>query len=300
MNLNSVMNAVTSKVGLKSLVVRKHTPAILFAAGVVGVVATVVVASRATLKLEEVIDDAKEKLEIAANLKSELYSESDRQQDIAMIYAKATGKVVRLYAPAFVLGTVSIAALTGSHIILTRRNVALTAAYAVLDKSFRKYRERVVGELGEEKDRGFLYGTVQREIVEETDEGPKVSVVTEVDPDGYSMYSRFFDEHNRNWNREIMYNQIFLKNQQNYANDILKSRGYVFLNDVYDMLGFERTKAGQIVGWVLDGGNSDNFIDFGIFQGNFHDTMRFLSGNERSVRLDFNVDGNILGYINPE
>lgn len=297
MKLNKIVNAVTSKVGLKMLTAKKHAPATMFAAGVVGIVATVVVASRATLKLDGIVEEAHNNLDLANNLKDERYSETDRQRDIALIYAKATGKIVKLYAPAFILGTVSIAALTGSHVVLTRRNVALTAAYAAVDKGFRQYRNRVMSELGEEKDREFLYGTVEKEIVEETAEGPVVRTAKVVDPDGYSMYARFFDEHNRNWSKDWGYNQIFLRCQQNYANDMLKARGFVFLNDVYDMLGIERTKAGQIVGWVLDGGNSDNFIDFGIFDKNFSDTMQFISGNERSVRLDFNVDGNILDLI---
>jgi hypothetical protein len=301
MSLKSIANALTSKVGLKSLVVQKHTPAILFGAGVVGVVATVVLASRATLKLESVIDLAQADLadvEKAKALEDPRYTETDRQRDMAMIYAKATTKIVRLYAPAVIVGTISIGALTGAHVILNRRNAALTAAYAIVDKGFRAYRERVVGELGEEKDLEFLYGTREREIVEETETGPVVKTIKEIDPQGFSMYARFFDETNVNWNRQQSFNQIFLRCQQNYANDLLKSRGYVFLNDVYDMLGMERTKAGQIVGWVLDGGNSDNYIDFGIFtRGNPHDSMRFVVGEERSIRLDFNVDGNILDLI---
>lgn len=303
MKLNSLLNSMTSRVGLKALTLRKHTPAILFGAGVVGVVATVVLASRATLKLESVIDEAQNNLDIAKQLEDERYSENDRQRDIAMIYAKATGKIVRLYAPAFILGTVSIAALTGSHIVLTRRNVALTAAFAAVDKGFRQYRDRVKNELGEQKDREFLYGTIDREIVEETEEGPKVTTVTEIDPNGFSMYSVFFDEFNPNWTRGSEgphYNQMFLRCQQQFANDMLRARGYVFLNDVYEMLGFPRTKAGQIVGWVIDGGNSDNYIDFGIFKGNEWDTKQFLRGYETSVRLDFNVDGNILDLIDPQ
>jgi hypothetical protein len=87
-----------------------------------------------------------------------------------------------------------------------------------------------------------------------------------------------------------------LRGQQQYANDLLHARGYVFLNDVYDMLGIDRTKEGQIVGWVYNKNNEvgDNFVDFGILETN----RETEDGSyEPAILLDFNVDGNILDLI---
>ena len=93
---------------------------------------------------------------------------------------------------------------------------------------------------------------------------------------------------------------MYLRHQQNYANELLRSRGYVFLNDVYDMLGIRRTKAGQIVGWVYDekNPNIDNYIDFGIYNVHYEGARDFVNGFECSILLDFNVDGPIIDLIN--
>lgn len=294
MNLTTVKNAITSKFGKQILKGKKHAPAILFGAGVVGVVASTVLACRATLKMHEVLDETQADLEKARTLEHANYSEVDRQKDITLIYLKATGRIAGMYAPAAALGVLSIFALTGSHVMLTKRNAAAMAAYAALDKGFREYRARVMKELGVDKDREFRYGTVDREIVEETEEGPVVKTVREPIL-GKSIYARIFDEGNRNWQRGPGYNQLFIQCQQNYANDLLRSRGYVFLNDVYDILGFDRTKEGCIVGWVV--GNADDYIDFGVFEGDRHSGLRFVTGAERSIILDFNVDGIIWDKI---
>lgn len=297
MNFKTISSAVTNKIGRPLLITKKNSPALLFGAGVVGVVATVVLASRATLKLEEVLEETEKNLETARELQHPEYSEQDRQKDLVLVYTRAAIKVGKLYAPAVAIGAVSIAALTGSHVILNRRNVALTAAYAAVERGFREYRQRVADEYGEDTDRKFRYGSMTREIVEETEDGPVVTVV--VNENGNSIYARFFDEHSTSWQKTPSYNQMFLRSQQNYANDLLKARGHVFLNEVYDMLGLSRSKEGAIVGWVINDDGGDNYIDFGVFKGNGSDyeAIRFINGDERSILLDFNVDGVIYDKI---
>lgn len=111
-----------------------------------------------------------------------------------------------------------------------------------------------------------------------------------------SQYARFFDSGCAAWNEDPEYNLLFLKQQQNYANDLLKAKGHLFLNEVYDMLTIPRSKAGQVVGWVYNDENpiGDNRVDFGIYAE--HNTSA-INGFERSILLDFNVDGDILKYI---
>lgn len=300
MSLSAIKNQVTSKVGRQVLVTQKHSPTLLFAAGIVGFGATVVLACRATLKMDEVLQEAEEnskKIDEAKALGSENYTEDEHQKDHALNRVKTAGKIVKIYAPAALVGAMSIGSFTGAHFILSRRNVALAAAYAVVDGGFKEYRKRVVDELGTEKDREFRFGTVDREVAVDTDDGVAVKTVKVIDPkgftDGKSMYARIFDEGNRNWNPQWTYNQIFIQAQQNYANDLLKANGHLFLNDVYKMLGFEPTKAGQIVGWAK--GKGDNYVDFGI--ADTYDGQRFIFGDERSVLLDFNVAGNVLDLI---
>ena len=297
MNVKLIRDAVTSRVGRQILIGQKHSPTLLFAGGVVGIVGTVVLASRATLKLDEVLTEHERDMETASSLQHRDYHELDRRKDKAYVTARTMVKVSKLYAPAVALGTVSICALTGSHVILTRRNVALTAAYSALDKGFREYRERVVAEFGDEKDKEFRFGPFEeRQYIAESKEGPVVKTVKQPTADGLSIYARFFDESCRAWSREPMINQFYVQCQQNYANDKLRSKGHLFLNEVYDMLGIPRTKEGAVVGWLCDG-DGDGFVDFGIFEGDTHSATRFVNGEERSILLDFNVDGVIFDKI---
>lgn len=296
MKFKALSNIVTSKMGRQLLHVQKHSPTILFAAGVVGVVGTAVLASRATLKLDTVLDKAHEKLEQREVARTvEEYSETDYQTDGVTIYVQAAVEIAVLYGPAIIVGALSIAALTGSHMILSKRNASLAAAYAVLDQGFRRYRERVVKEFGIEKDREFRFDMQDRTIVVETDEGPVTKTIKQPGTSCDAPYAVVFDATNRNWVKAPGYNQMFLQCQQNYANDKLHAVGHLFLNEVYEMLGFPHTKAGAVVGWVM--GNGDDFVDFGVFEGDRHSGMRFVTGEEPSVWLDFNVDGIIYDKI---
>jgi hypothetical protein len=279
-----------------TLLVQKNSPQLLFGVGIVGMVGSTVLACRATLKMDEVMDEAQKKLVLAKTLQNEDYSEKDRSRDISLIYFQTGVKTVRMYGPAIIVGGLSIAALTRSHIILTRRNAALTAAYAALEKGFNEYRARVIEKYGEEQDRNFRYGTQQVEVVDP--DTNKKKIVTRVGPGEPSIYARFFDNGSQSWSKEPEYNLIFLKCQQNYANDLLRSRGHVFLNEVYDMLGIPRSKAGAVVGWLLSRhGETDNFINFGVFDGRSESARDFVNGMEGAILLDFNVDGVIYDKI---
>ena len=296
-----IPNGVTVKVGRALLKTNKHSPTILFGVGVVGVVATAVAASSATLKLEPVLEKAATDLNRAKQAKEldvPTYSDEDYTRDVALVYTKTAIGIVKLYAPALGLGVITICALTSSHKMLTRRNAALTAAYAALDRGFREYRARVEDEFGSEAERSFRYGSRAEFVTEEDKDKPPTERAVKHIHSGNtpSIYARFFDEYSRRWSKTPEYNLVFLRCQQNYANDLLQSRGHVFLNEVYDSLGIERSKAGAVVGWVINK-EGDNFVDFGIFDGNNFKARDFVNGNEPSILLDFNVDGVIYDKI---
>ena len=284
--------AVSKALGRQALVLEKNSPAILFGTGIVGMVGSTVLACRATLKLEEVLDEGKENIKKAKTLEHEDYSEKDREKDLAIIHIQTSVKIVKLYGPAIVLGGAAVAALTQSHSILNKRNAALTAAYAALEKGFAQYRQRVIEKYGEEEDRNFRYGSREVEVMEN---GKKKTVlrVGEGEP---SIYARFFDPMSTKWSKEPEYNLLLLKCQQNYANDLLRARGHVFLNEVYDMIGVPRSKAGSVVGWLLIGNVKENWIDFGIWDDD-NNVRDFVNGREASILLDFNVDGVIYDKI---
>jgi hypothetical protein len=186
---------------------------------------------------------------------------------------------------------------------MKKRNLALVAAYKAIEEGFMAYRKRVIQEHGEKADYMYKNGLRSETVVEtEVDEkGKSYKVKKEKlikDPNGLSVYAKFFDETCRQWSKNAEYNLMFLKAQQNYYNNLLMARGHVFLNEVYDALGIPRTQAGSIVGWVIGGG--DNNIDFGIFDGDRPIVRNFVNGYEHSILLDFNVDGAIYDLFTRE
>ena len=275
-------------------------------------VGSTVLACRATTKVSTVVEDHREQVDKihrcvgAENLVDEnqqpvVYTEENAKVDLAKVYIQTGIKFAKLYGPAVVLGVTSAGCILTSHNILRKRNLALAAAYATERLGFKEYRERVIERFGEGLDKELKYNIkaqeVQETIVdEETGEEKTVtSTVNVPDPNKYSSYARFFDVGNEHWNRNPEYNLMFLRQQQNYANELLQRRGYLFLNEVYDMLDIPRTQAGQAVGWIYDEKHpiGDNFVDFGIYDIDNERARAFVNGHERTILLDFNVDGEI-------
>lgn len=309
MKLEKITKGLTNLTGRTGLKIKKCSPEILLVMGIgSGAVATVL-ACRATLKVEGVLNNHKETVDTIKDVRESVkqgdipekeYSENDYNKDLAITYVKTGLEFVKIYGPAFSMGMISVGCLVGGHGIMRKRNVALMAAYKAVEESFGAYRKRVSDELGEEKDYIYKNGLSTETVTEvETDEEGKTKKVKKekinlenADP---SQYARFFDEGCKEWTKTPEYNLMFLKSQQNYFNDLLKVRGNVFLNEVYDALGIPRTKAGCVVGWVR--GEGDNFIDFGIFDGDSEKKRDFVNGYERSILLDFNVDGVVYDLI---
>ena len=288
------------KVELKAI---KHSPEILAGVGVVGVVGSLVMACKATTKLSDVLEESKEQLykikEVAADpAYEEKYSQDDAKKDTTITYVQTAMKVTKLYAPSVILCASSLGCLLASNNILKKRNAALSAAYMTVDKSFKEYRKRVADRFGEEVEKEIRYNIKAEEITKVDENGNEVTETVKVmdgtdDPNSYSDYARFFDESCAAWQNDAEYNLTFLKAQQQYANDLLKARGRLFLNEVYRMLGIDETKAGQVVGWVYNPDNptGDNFVDFGIYNMQRERVRAFVNGYEPNILLDFNVDG---------
>lgn len=292
------------KVGFK---LKKHSPEILVATGIVGGVASAIMACKATLKVDEVIEVHENKVERiheaaekgVTNAGKE-YTAEDMKKDLAITYVQTGVDFAKLYGPSIVLGTLSVTAVLTGYGILKKRYVATAAAYAAVEKGFKEYRGRVIERFGEALDKELKYGIQAKEYEEivANEDGTETVVkknVEVVNPNLGSPYAIFFDDGCTGWTKDPEYNKMFLINQQRYANDLLKSKGVVVLNEVYDMLGAPRTKAGMVVGWRYDEKNptGDNYIDFGIFDGERQKTRDFVNGYERTILLDFNVDGDV-------
>lgn len=306
-NITTTFGKYISKTTLQ---LKKHSPEILVVAGVVGTVASTVMACRATTKVSVILEETKEQIdsihEVSSNEEyADKYSEEDAKKDTAIVYAQTAVKLAKLYAPSVILGTLSLGCILSSHNILHKRNVAIAAAYATVDKSFKDYRGRVVERFGETVDHELKHSIKAQKIEEvvvdeETGKEKKTKKTVDVSGvDGYSDYARFFDDACKGWQKDPEYNLMTLRATQQWANDLLKANGHLFLNEVYDMLGIPRTKAGQVVGWVYNTENpvGDNYVDFGIYNIYREANRDFVNGYERSILLDFNVDGNIWDLI---
>lgn len=304
------MNGVNRTLSKAGFQIKKHSPEILIVAGIAGVVTSAVMACKATTKINDILDQTKEEVgkvnDALANEKipEDVYSKEDAKKDLAIIYIQTGVKLVKLYGPSLILGALSITSILASNNILRKRNVALAAAYAAIDNGFKEYRGRVIERFGKDLDRELKYNIKAKEISETTvDENGKETAVTKtvpvVESEEPSDYARFFCEGCAGWTKDPEMNLVFLKQQQNWANELLKTRGHLFLNEVYDMLGIERSKAGQVVGWVYDETNPDcdNYVDFGIYDIYNERKRAFVNGWERSILLDFNVDGDIYSLL---
>lgn len=300
----------TNKIGL---ILKKNSPKILMGVGIAGSVVSTVLACKATLKVKDILDEKNETVEQIHNCVEDEtvdYNEEDKKKDLTILYAQTGVKLAKLYLPSIALGALSIASIVSGYKILNKRNVALAAAYTVVDKGFKNYRKNVVERFGEEVDRELRHNIKAKQIEEkyidkDGNEKTRKKKVYEISEDkkpgeGISEYAKFFDEWNTDeHSKDPEYNLMFLRKQQDYANEVLKHQGYLFLNEVYDMLGIPRTQAGQVVGWIYDENNptGDNYVDFGIYD--LHDQQKrdFVNGLERNILLDFNVDGVIYDKI---
>ena len=312
MNMSNIVNSATKTFHRVGFQIKKHSPEILLVTGITGVVTSAVMACKATTKVDAIIEESKKSIDMihegmeAGNICDVEYTEEDGKKDLAIVYIQTGVKFAKLYGPSVLLGLTSIGCILASNNIIHKRNVALSAAYTAIDTSFKGYRSRVIERFGESMDRELRYNIKTQEVKEtvvDEETGKKKTVkstVSVVDPNTYSDYARFFDEYCAGWTKDAEYNLMFLRQQQNYANELLKSRGHLFLNEVYDMLGIDRTKAGNIVGWIYDEKHpfGDNFVDFGIYVLDNEKARDFVNGRERSILLDFNVDGDILSLMN--
>ena len=308
--MNNITTNLIRKLKMASLQVKKYSPEILVVAGVIGTVASAVMACKATTKVNDILEKTKNDIEVINDVTehpemiSKEYTPEDRRKDLTIVYTQTGVKLIKLYGPSVALGVLSIASILTSNNILRKRNVAIAAAYTVLDRSFKDYRGRVVERFGEALDKELRFNVKAKEVDEViVDKNGKEKTVKKTidvgDPNTYSDYARCFDDGCAGWDKDAEYNLMFLKHQQNYANELLRSNGYLFLNDVYDMLGIPRSKAGQVVGWIYDEENSkgDNYVDFGIYDIHRQANRDFVNGYERAIWLDFNVDGPILDLI---
>ena len=291
---------------VSKLKLKKHSPEILVTLGVVGTVGSAVMACVATTKLPEVLDecaDRKEELLHAVEEGEEVgYTEREYKRDSAKLAIKNAWEIGKLYLPAVTLELASVSMIFASNSIHRKRTASLAAAYATLDSMFKEYRKNVCETFGEDIDKDMRYGVKHEKMeVTETDEKGKEHTrkqkvdVIDKDLNAISDYAKFYDESCAGWDKNPEYNIITLNAAQASANHLLHARGYLFLNEVYKMIGIKPTLAGQTVGWIDNpGSETTTVVDFGIYNSTRQANRRAVNGLEPVILLDFNVQGDIM------
>lgn len=307
--MSNVGGILGRAMGRTKLLLVKNAPAILTYGGIVVTGVGIYLFCKASMKLEPIREDHRDTIGyIQDKIDDGKITEKEGRRAIFDERRDYCWELIKLYGPAATTTITGFTMILGGHRIISKRSAAISAAYKALEEGYSQYRQRVREDLGDEYDRKYLYG-----LKEETEEvtvvgadGQEKKLETTIYKPGdrtpeeiarnVSPYARFFDEYSTQWTRNPEYNLMFLNARQNYANDKLRAKGHLFLNEVYEMLGLPHTQAGSVVGWVLNKGG-DNCVDFGIYDLRDQIKRAFVNGFEPSILLDFNVDGVIYDLI---
>lgn len=308
------MSSITQFTGRATAVVKEFSPEIMAFAGVGLTVTGAVLAAKATLKLEQKValfEARKEALDTQRG--SELLDDKEYKKELRKAYVSFITDLTKLYGIPVALGTAGIGMMLGAQGVLKKRNIAAIGAYKALEETYNEYRDRVIGEVGEEREERIRLGL--RALEEDgtstepdaddkpmalLDDEERARVLT-----GASQYAVLFSpETSKNYSPNPDYNLTTLTVAQAMLTDKLIARGYLFLNDVLEHLGMAKTEAGQYVGWIFkseqdiaNGVKGDNHVDFFLDRGINISRDHFLRDGQGNILLDFNVDGVIIDKV---
>ena len=195
--------------------INRNTSTILTYLGSIGVIATSVIAVKATPKALKLLETAKEK-------KGEKLTSFEIIRTVGPIYI-----------PAVLIGVSTIACIFGANILNKRNQAALMSAYALLDNSYKEYKKKVIELYGEEADLE-IKTSIAKDKYEETD--IKVKDDKKLFYDFYS--GRYFESTD-----EIVRKAEYDLNKE------LSIMGYASLNDFYDLLKIKKIDGGDDLGW---------------------------------------------------
>lgn len=299
--------------GLIKTNVMDNLPHILTGAGIAGVVVTTVMAGKSACKAKEILDEAKETKASIEEVHDNPdafpdYTEKDYKNDIRGLHVSTALNMVKTFWKPAVTGLLSLGAITTGHISLTQQNIELAKANAGLSatciavtEAFAQYRERVREKYGSDADYDLLYGVEEVEIEELDEKGKKKKTKCHLIKgctENKSPYIAVFDEFAKAYRGDKVLDEMFLRAEENYANDVLWANAddTLFLNQVRERLGLPLTQAGQYLGWKKDK-EITHKISFDIKPRETIDD----DGIKRIVYyLDFNCDGNVLGDLSKE
>lgn len=294
--MNIVPKAVSRLASRSMLKLNASSPTILVVAGVVGFGATAVMAAKASRKIDPILEEHDK---ARAAVEHTNHTQRERQKAVVHVYTATTVELAKLYGPTIFVGALSTASVLSGHHILKGRYVATMAAYSGLFDQFQLYRGRVAKAIGEEREKDLYEGAMLEWQEDPDHKGEYKLTANHLEKSKGNYLQPWFDEVNPNWTRDPQINYFFLKSVQSHMNNRLEVFGHVFLNEVYDALGMPRCREGAVLGWIRGdkGSVGDGFVDFGFMTSNNPHAVAFRKGVEKTVQLNFNVDGSIWDKI---
>lgn len=225
MNLQSM-----TRQALRSL--KKHSPGILTGIGIVGLLATSIMAVDATPKAMELIREKKEELGVEKLTAAET--------------VKATWKC---YIPAAVTAATSVACIVGANSVNAKRQAALATACTLSETAMREYKDKVVETIGEKKEREVMDAIAKDKIEKNPVSKSEVILTNKGDTLCFDPWSsRYFKSDAEKLRKAV--------NDLNYQ---LINEGCVTLNDFYYDIGLDETRPGETLGWNINRGGQVQF-----------------------------------------
>lgn len=296
--------------------IKQHAPEILVTTGIILTGASTVAAVKLTPKCKAIKEQKEEELKAVDEclaLNDPKYTQKDAKKDLTIINTKSTINTIKVYLPAIALFSGGVICILSGMGILKKRNSVLASFGILATEKLKKYRKNVAEKYGEDVEKELYYG-IKEMVVEKEGEKGKTKKVKAMDNTylNHDEYCKFFDESSSLYDGydPLNHNKIAVLNAQKNCNYKIRGRvkydkdgkvlkpGYLFLNEAYHELGLDKTAAGQVIGWLYnpeeDGpiDETHRYIDFGLFRDD-QATRDFMNNKEKSVLLDFNVDGPI-------
>lgn len=234
--------------------VTENSALILAGFGVVGTVTTAVLSAKAAVKANDILE--------FANKNADMMDQPlpTRREQAVLVWD--------IWLPPVASGALTIGAIIGSNYISHRRAVAMATAYAIVDRVFDEYRDKVKEKVGERKEQGIRDSIAQDHV----DRKPaSTSYILPTKRGEVLCYDT--------WSGRYFYSEMEeLRRAQNDINHTILNSYYASLTDFYDRIGLDRTKFSDEVGW-----NSDRLLDL-----TFSTTM---SDDQRPcIVVDFSAD----------
>jgi hypothetical protein len=234
--------------------INRHMPTILTALSVAGLAATAFMFHQAGVKSgKHLIDRNLRNTDVTGQYRYEdrEYPAAERIQDNWPNYLIPTS-----------IGIATVVCLVSTNVLNTKRQATLMAAYALGERTWSKYKDKVAELMGEEAE-----STVRSEVIK--DMATSTSTGTIIHGDGDTVY---LDSYTGQLFRS---DEATILKAQEQTCEKAEEDGFVKLNYFFDRVGANMSDLGENVGW------SDGFLPDITF------TEVFFEDGTRGLGIDY-------------